>query len=123
MQLRQPGLTYSACGPFTEKKERKKKVEETGDSRYIFQNELGKAWFQHDTTYLDFTGLSRRTVSHKILPDNAFNIAKNSKNDGYQRGLALIVYKFFDKQSPIYAVKSEIMLNQQLAEELYKPIT
>ena len=48
MHLRQPGLTYSACGPFTKNKERIQKFAKTGDSRYIFYNELDKACFQHD---------------------------------------------------------------------------
>ena len=47
MHLRQPGFTYSACGPFSKKKERKKK-KDTEDSRYIYQNELDKGCFQHD---------------------------------------------------------------------------
>ena len=75
-------------------KQRKKK--ETGDSRYIYQNELDKACFQHDMAYGDFKDLTRRTASDKILRDKAFNIAKNPKYDGYQRGLSSIVYKFFD---------------------------
>ena len=45
MHLRQPGFTYSACGPFTKNKERIKKITETGDSRYIYQNELDKVVF------------------------------------------------------------------------------
>ena len=45
MHLRQPGFTYSACGPFTKNKEWMKKFKETGDSRYIDQNELDKACF------------------------------------------------------------------------------
>ena len=45
MHLRQPGFTYSACGPFTKSKERKWKFKETRDSRYIYQNELNKTYF------------------------------------------------------------------------------
>ena len=56
----------------------------------------------------------------KVLRDQAFNIAKNPKYDGYQGGLASIVYKFFDKKTAGGAIKS--MQNQQLANELYKPI-
>ena len=62
MRLRQPGFTYSACGPFTKNKE-KKKFKETGDSRYIYQNELDKACFQHDMAYGDFKDLNRRTFA------------------------------------------------------------
>ena len=48
MHLNQPGFTYCACGPFTKDKERIKKIKETEDSRHIYQNELDKAYFQHD---------------------------------------------------------------------------
>ena len=82
--------------PFTKYKERIKKNRETGDSRYTYQNELDKACFQHDMAYGDFQGLNRRTAADKVLCDKAFNIAKDPKYDGYQRGLASIVYKFFD---------------------------
>ena len=74
-------------------KQRKKK--ETGDSRYIYQNELDKACFQHDMAYGDFKDLTRRTASDKILRDKAFNIAKNPKYDRYQKDLSSMVYKFF----------------------------
>ena len=60
-----------------------------------------------------------------MLRDKAFNIAKNPKYDGYQRVLASMIYKFFDKKSSVSGVKSKIMLNQQpsdLAEELHKPV-
>ena len=50
MHLRQPGFTYSACGKFTKNKERMEK--KTGDSRYIYQNELDKTCFQHDLTLI-----------------------------------------------------------------------
>ena len=81
--------------------------------------------------YGDFKDLKRRTASNKILRDKAFNIAKNPKYDGYQRGLASMVYKFFDKKSKGSSVaNNEIKQNRrpldlaalQLAEELHKPI-
>ena len=77
MHLRQCGFTYSACGPFTKNKERIQKSKETGDSRYIYLNELDRACFQHDMAiYRDFKHLTRRTVScNEILHDKAFNIA------------------------------------------------
>ena len=98
MHLRQPGFTYSACGPFTKNKERIEEFNEIGDSQYIYQNELDKACFQHDMACGDFKDLTRRTVFDKILRDKAFNIAKNTKYDGYKLGLASMVYKFFDKK-------------------------
>ena len=51
MHLKQPGFIYSACGPFTKSKERIKKFKETGDTNYIYRNELNKACFQHDMAY------------------------------------------------------------------------
>ena len=72
--------------------------------------------------YGDFTYLPRRTASDKTLCDKAFNIAENSKYDGYQRRLVSMVYKSFDKKTSGGAVKNKNMLNQELAEELHKPI-
>ena len=69
------------------------------DTSYIYKNELNKACFQHEMAYGDFKDLKRRTASDKILRDEAFNIAKNPKYDGYQRGRASMVYRFFDKKS------------------------
>ena len=69
MRLRQPGFTYSACWSFTKSKERIQKFKETGDSRYIFQNELDKVCFQHDMTYGDFKDLPGRATSDKVLRD------------------------------------------------------
>ena len=72
-------------------------MKNTGDTSYIYKTELDKACFQHDMAYGDFKDLARRTASDKSLRDKAFNIAKNSKYDGYQGGLASMVYKCFDK--------------------------
>ena len=99
MHLKQPRFTYSACGRFTKNKERIQKFKETGDMSYIYKNELDKACFPHDMAYWDFKDLKRRISSDKVLRDKAFNIAKNPKYDWYQRGLASIIYKFFDKKS------------------------
>ena len=76
MHSKQPGFTYSACGPFSKNKERRiKKFKETGDKSYIYKNELDKACFQNDMTYGDFKDLKKRTTSDKIIRDKAFNIA------------------------------------------------
>ena len=100
MHLRKPQFVYSACGPFTKNKEIIQKFKETGDISYVYKNELEKACFQHD---------------------KAFKIATDQKYDGYQRGLALMIYKFFDKKSTGsgFAYNNE---NIQLANELHKPI-
>ena len=68
-----------------QKREQIKKFKETGDSRYIYQNELDKVCFQDDTAYGDFKDLNRGTFPDKVLRDKAFNIAKDPKYDGYQR--------------------------------------
>ena len=121
MHLRQQELTYSACSPFTKNKERIQKFKETGDTSCIYKNELDKACFQHDMAYGYFKDLKRRTFSDKVLRDKAFNIAKNPRYDGYQRGLASMVYKFVDKKSEGSGIVNN-KENIQLTEELHKPI-
>ena len=89
----------------------------------MYKNELDMACFQHDVAYGDFKDLKSRTFSDKVLRDKAFNIAKNPKYDGYQRGLASMVYKFFDKKSTVSGIaNNEIKQNLQLAKELHKLI-
>ena len=119
MHLRQPGFTYSACGPFTKNKEIIQKFKETGDTSYIYKNELDKACFQHDMAYGDFKDLAKRTAADKVLRDKAFKIASDPKYDGYQRGLASMVYKFFDKKSSESGITNE---NYKLANKLHKPM-
>ena len=72
--------------------------------------------------YWDFKDLTRRTSSNKILSDKEFNVAKNPKYGGYQRGLASMVYKFFDKKDSGSGIKNENISNKELAEELHKPM-
>ena len=67
IHLWQPEFTYRACKPFTKDKERIQELKEIEDSQYIYQNELDKAYFQHDMAYEDFNNLTRRTASDKIL--------------------------------------------------------
>ena len=99
MHLRQPRFVYSACGPFTRHKERIIEFKRTGDTRYICRNELDKACFQQEAAYADHKDLINRTKSDKVLRDKAYDIASNPEYDDYQRGLASMVYKFFDKKS------------------------
>ena len=96
IHLKQPGFTYSACGPFTKNRERIQK--------------LDKTCFQHDMAYGDFKDLARRTVSDEILRDAAFNISKNPKYDGYQRKV---------KGG---GVNIQLEFNEQLAAELHKVV-
>ena len=102
-------------------KERIKKFKEIGDSRYNYENKLDKDCFQHDMVYGDFKDLNRRAAADKVLRDKTFNIAKNSKYDGYQRGLASMVYTFFDKRTSGETIKNKIISNKDLTEELHKP--
>ena len=126
IHLRQPQFTYSTCGPFTKHKQRIQKFKETGDTNYIFKNELDKACFAHDAAYSDSKNLTKRTIADKTLRDKAFNIAKDKKYDGYERGLASMVYKCFDSKvegSGAKHVNTKLTLqHQQLAEEVHKPI-
>ena len=122
MHLRQPRFVYSACGPFTRYKERIKEFKHTNDTRYIYRNELDKACFQHDSAYADHEDLIERTEADKVLRDKAYDIASNPKYDGYQRGLASMVYKFFDKKSTGSGFKKLKNSSSILADELHKPI-
>ena len=79
-------------------KGRIQKFKETGDGRYIYQDEIDKACFQHDMAYGDSKDLTRKTVFYNILRDKAFNNATNLKYDGYQRGLASMVDIFLIKK-------------------------
>ena len=120
MHLKQPGFTYSACGPFTKNKEKIEKFMKTGNTDFIYKNELDKACFQHDIAYRNLKDLAKRTASDKDLRDKAFKIAKNPKYYGYQRGLAPMVCKFFYKKSSGSGIGNEP--NYQLANELHEPI-
>ena len=79
MHLKQPGFTYSACGPFTKNKERIEKFMQTGNTNFIYKNELDKACFQHDKAYGKSKDLVNRTQSDKVLRDKAFRNASDSK--------------------------------------------
>ena len=120
MRLKQPGLTYSACGPFTKSKERIQKFMQTGNTDYICKNNLDQACFQHNMVYGKYKDLNKRAESDKVLKHKAFEIASNPKYDGYDRGLSSMVFKFFDKRSKGCGIKS--IPNRQLANELHKTI-
>ena len=136
MHLRQPQFVYNACGPFTRHKERIKEFKRTGDTRYIYRNETDKACFQHDSAYADHKDLINKTEADKVLRDKAYDIASNPEYDRYQRGLASMVYKFFDKKytagptakpsslerSSLDRMGSGIASSSILADELHKPV-
>ena len=126
MQLKQPasldksGFTYSASEAFTKNKERIQKFEEKKDTKLFYKNELVKACFQHDMAYGNFKDLARRTTSETVLREKTFSISKTPRYDEYQRGLASMLYNFFDKKTTGSGVKA--MSNEKLAEELHKAI-
>ena len=99
MYLKYPGFNCIACSPFTKTKERIEKFMQTGNTDFIYKNELDEACFQHDMAYGKSKDLAKRTQSHKVLGGNAFKIASDPECDGYQKGLMSMVYKVFEKKS------------------------
>ena len=94
--------------------------------RILFKNELDKACFQHDMAYGKPKDLAKRTQLHKVLKDKAFKIVSDPKYDEYQRGLASMIYRFFDKKYALLNKSSGSGIanepNYELANELHKPI-
>ena len=122
MHLKQHQFVYSACGPFTRHKERIEKFKQTGDTCYIYRNELDKACFQHDSAYADHKDLINRTEADKVLRNKAYDIASNPEYDGYQRGLASRVYTFFDKKSIGSGTTKSKDSSLILVDERHKPV-
>ena len=120
IHLKQPGFTYRACGLFTKNKERIEKFKETGETNFIYKNELDKVCFQHDMAYGKTKDLVNRTQSDKVLKDKAFKIASDPKYDGYQRGLVSMIYKIFDNKSGGSGMVNKP--NYELANELHASI-
>ena len=93
----------------------------TGNTDFVFRNQLDRACFDYDMAYGKSKDLAKRTQSDKVLRDKAFTRASDPNYEGYQRGLASTVYKFFDKKFSGSGIGNEP--NYQFADELYKPIT
>ena len=93
---------------------------QTGNTYFIYKNDLDKASFQHDMAYGKSKDLAKRTQSDKVLRDKAFKIASNPNYDEYQRGLASMLYIFFDKKNSGGAIRP--VPNYQLANELHRQI-
>ena len=108
---------YSACGPFTRHKQRINDFMKDGKLRHILKNKLDSACFQHDSAYAKHKDRLNRKKSDVVLKNEALESVMNPKINGYQRGLASMVYKFFDKRTKRYGLNNKI-----LAEELHKPI-
>ena len=131
----QPLFVYSACCPFTRHKERIKELKGTGGTRLLYRNELDKACFKHDAAYAKYKDVENRLISDQKSRNSAYDIASNPKYDGYQRGLASMVNKFFDsKVAPLdkkpmsgkgnakHSSLERTENNKILAEELHKPV-
>ena len=125
LHLKQLRFTYSSWRPFTKHRERIQKFRETDNLKHLYRNELDKACFAHDATYSDNKDLAKKTTSEKIFKDRGYEIARNCNYDGYQRALASMVYKLFDMKigsGAIAASKAGVSVNEQVAEELQKPV-
>ena len=120
MHLKQPGFTYSVCGSFTINKERIETLMQTGNTDFIYKNELDKACFQYDMAYGKSKDLTKRSQLNKVYRDKAFKIADDPKYDGYQKRLVSVVYKLFDKKSRGSGVATEP--NYQLENLLHRQI-
>ena len=70
------------------------------------QNELDKAYFQNGMAYGDVKDLTRRATFDKIMCDQAFNIAKSHRYNGYPCELASMVYKYFEKEISDSGIKN-----------------
>ena len=88
MHLKQPGFTYSACGSFSKNKERIEKLMQTGNTDFIYRNELDEVGFQHDMASRKSNDLAKRTQSDKVSKDQALKSARDPKSYRFQRGLA-----------------------------------
>ena len=99
--IKQLGFTYSACGLFIKHCERIQKIRETGSLTHVCINELDGPCFAYDAAYFDNEKLTKRSISDKKLKDKVYKDSINSKYDGYQRELAFMVYKFFDKKKEV----------------------
>ena len=111
MHLKQPGFTYTACVPFTKHAERIKKFKETGNTSYIFKNELDKACFKHDSAYADYKDLLNRARADKVLRDRAYEIASDNKHDRYQRGLEVWCTSFLIRR--VVGVERERLIEKR----------
>ena len=129
LHLRTPGFTYSACVTFTKHREKIQEFKEIGDLNYIYKNELDKGCFAHDAAYSDSKNLAKRTILDTILKNKikiiTYKIAVNVKYDGYQRWLASMVYRYFDKKTGLGEIetsKAGASVNEELVQELDKPV-
>ena len=121
MHLRQPGFFYSTCGPFTKNKERIQKFKETGDTNYIYKNELDKACFEHDMAYGDFKDLTKRTAADKVLRDNLtkYGLTKEVNFKKWLRDNSIEMYSIHNEGKSVVAEK----LIRTRKNKIYKYMT
>ena len=117
LHLKQPGFTYSTCGPITKHCERIQKFRETDNLRHLHGNKVDKTCFAYNAPHSDSKDLAKRTISDKILRDRAHETARNYNYYGYQKAFASMIYKFLDKKTGL-----GINVKEQLAEGLHKPV-
>ena len=116
---------YIACGPFTKHTQRIQDFLNTGKLSYLYKNDLDKVCFQHDMAYKKFKDLEKITQPDVILKNKELKIVSNPKCNNYERRLASMFYKFFDKKlkgSGLKENQGSFLQNSQLANELHKPI-
>ena len=115
--LKKPRFTYSACRPFVKHRGRTQKFKETGNLNYFYKNELNKPCSAHDAWHTISRHLAKSIVLDKILKHRAYEIALNPTYDGYKRGVAITLFKFFDTR-----IESRTRAKEVLSWELHKPV-
>ena len=120
---------YSACGPFTRHQKRIDMLMKNGRLSHILKNRLDAACFQHDSAYVKYKDRLQSDIVYNrrqsdIVLNKALNIATDPRFNGYQRGLASMVYKFFNERTKGSGInlQANSLNNEILAEELHKPI-
>ena len=108
------------CGPFSKNKGRIKKFIKTRNTNFILKNELGKACFRHDIAYDKSKDLTKRIPSDKFLKVKAFKTASDPKYEGYEKRLASMFSKFFDKKSSGSGA-ADSLANKSPTEANYQP--
>ena len=115
---------YSACGPFTRHQKRIDVFMRVGNIIYILKNRLDASFFQHDSACAKYKDRLNRKQSDIVLKNKALKIATDPRVNGYQRGLASMVYKFFNERTKGSGInlQANSLNNEVLAEELHKTI-
>ena len=120
VHLWKPRFTYSTCRKFPKYRERIQTFK-----LVIYRNELHKACFAHDAVYAGSKNIANRIVSDKVLKGRVYEISLYHKYGGYQKWLASVVRKFFDKKTRLggrMTRKTEINVNEVLPPELLKQV-